>query len=618
MAPASTGEGVRGLPLPVGAIGRSPERSGRMLQHGTRPGAQQGRPERKAAPVVDGTEPHHTKNRHRRRHHRHPARGPLPDGGIGGDQVDEDDADEEWDGGQLAETGAWVLPSAKQPGDHGGPQGTPECFPEEEGGHLPGSGPWVLPPAAGVPSGPLKGRGLLYAEVLPTGTASERGAPSFMYPIAPGHSVSRPAFPHRAPPSTQGPSARAGGPGLQPHDDDLFGPLPEDAPLPSLSWPAVPAAVAPPRPASPVPKMLGSLGGLPVPPGLHSSGPYREGAESLPIGVLHDNGAFDRARTLGHIPLAPGVPGFDVADVEDQTVFASFQAPSLEGFVPAQILSGHPTGVVGDVGGWGPGPAVALLVPTHPIGTWVPQLEQNASFAPSLGVEHHTSIAAPTSLCGSDPSDLPGLAPVPAALPEAVLEQVPAGVPGGGWTYQEAWVTLLEACATELEVGRDRWRATGDPQLLRGREEGRRYLAALGQLRLAARALELACCRHLGPAPGERCTAALLRVRQVWEVPAADDGHEMALSAAAEAELAQVLGRQALAEAMADDLVLEGCSDLQAPTWEPGLCAVCLLPLDLFPALPTAAWIDGRPCLVPLANLWLHRVHPHAPTLRWS
>ena len=31
--------------------------------------------------------------------------------------------------------------------------------------------------------------------------------------------------------------------------------------------------------------------------------------------------------------------------------------------------------------------------------------------------------------------------------------------------------------------------------------------------------------------------------------------------------------------------------------------------------LPAAPWLEGRPCLVPLANLWLHCVSPHPPQL---
>ena len=50
--------------------------------------------------------------------------------------------------------------------------------------------------------------------------------------------------------------------------------------------------------------------------------------------------------------------------------------------------------------------------------------------------------------------------------------------------------------------------------------------------------------------------------------------------------------------------------------WADGLCGLTLLPLSLFEGVvPAASWLDGRPCLVPLANLWLHRVSPAPPQL---
>lgn len=52
--------------------------------------------------------------------------------------------------------------------------------------------------------------------------------------------------------------------------------------------------------------------------------------------------------------------------------------------------------------------------------------------------------------------------------------------------------------------------------------------------------------------------------------------------------------------------------------WSEGLCGLTLLPLSLFEGvLPVAAWeaLAGRPCLVPLANLWLHCVSSRAPQL---
>lgn len=53
--------------------------------------------------------------------------------------------------------------------------------------------------------------------------------------------------------------------------------------------------------------------------------------------------------------------------------------------------------------------------------------------------------------------------------------------------------------------------------------------------------------------------------------------------------------------------------------WSEGLCGLTLLPLSLFgdSARAAAPWLamGGRPCLVPLANLWLHRVSRVPPQL---
>lgn len=70
------------------------------------------------------------------------------------------------------------------------------------------------------------------------------------------------------------------------------------------------------------------------------------------------------------------------------------------------------------------------------------------------------------------------------------------------------------------------------------------------------------------------------------------------MSAAVAQEHSQVLGQQALAEGLAEAVAVQAVQETRQPAWEPGLCALCLLPLDLFPALPSAPWLDGRPCLV--------------------
>ncbi|EFN57995.1 hypothetical protein CHLNCDRAFT_142159 [Chlorella variabilis] len=50
--------------------------------------------------------------------------------------------------------------------------------------------------------------------------------------------------------------------------------------------------------------------------------------------------------------------------------------------------------------------------------------------------------------------------------------------------------------------------------------------------------------------------------------------------------------------------------------WSEGLCSLTLLPLSLFEGrLPVEPWVGCRPCLVPLANLWLHRVSHTPPQL---
>ncbi len=68
---------------------------------------------------------------------------------------------------------------------------------------------------------------------------------------------------------------------------------------------------------------------------------------------------------------------------------------------------------------------------------------------------------------------------------------------------------------------------------LRSHHDGRRYLAALGHVRLTARVAELSALRHIGGVGhmggevGERFTGALLRVREIWE--SADEEGRQAL-----------------------------------------------------------------------------------------
>ena len=72
--------------------------------------------------------------------------------------------------------------------------------------------------------------------------------------------------------------------------------------------------------------------------------------------------------------------------------------------------------------------------------------------------------------------------------------------------------------------------------------------------------------------------------------------------------------------ASADDW-LEALSGDDFPrqlSWSEGLCGLTLLPSSLFDGrLPVAAWPEngGRPCLVPLANLWRQRVSSLPPQL---
>jgi hypothetical protein len=49
--------------------------------------------------------------------------------------------------------------------------------------------------------------------------------------------------------------------------------------------------------------------------------------------------------------------------------------------------------------------------------------------------------------------------------------------------------------------------------------------------------------------------------------------------------------------------------------WSEGLDGLALLPLDLLHGLPVGSLVGGRPCLVLLANLWLHAVSPTPPDL---
>lgn len=83
---------------------------------------------------------------------------------------------------------------------------------------------------------------------------------------------------------------------------------------------------------------------------------------------------------------------------------------------------------------------------------------------------------------------------------------------------------------------------------------------------------------------------------------------EMSLSAAADEALGESLGRRAIAEALAEAVAetLEGNPTERQLTWQPGLCGFSLLPLDVFPGLPTAEWVGGRPCLVCLVDLDYH------------
>jgi hypothetical protein len=77
-------------------------------------------------------------------------------------------------------------------------------------------------------------------------------------------------------------------------------------------------------------------------------------------------------------------------------------------------------------------------------------------------------------------------------------------------------------------------------------------------------------------------------------------GEQTALNAAAEQALAEALGGAGLQDAVLEAIAetLERNPVEQQLMWQPGLCGFSLLPLDLFPGLPSEEWVAGRPCLV--------------------
>ena len=196
--------------------------------------------------------------------------------------------------------------------------------------------------------------------------------------------------------------------------------------------------------------------------------------------------------------------------------------------------------------------------------------------------------------------------------------------------------THLQAAAARLQEGEALWREAQEAGCSDALErEAGGYLAALGAtyycaavVRLAADALGLLGLLAELAAAWERCAVAFwgeLGAPPYGAPPGSAPGADSLAAAALRASscLAEVAGGtppvgRVLAELEegARRLGLMGGDEFpRLLEWREGLEAVTLLPLSVLPAA-AAPWGDeGRPCLVPLANLWLRCVSATCPAL---
>lgn len=213
----------------------------------------------------------------------------------------------------------------------------------------------------------------------------------------------------------------------------------------------------------------------------------------------------------------------------------------------------------------------------------------------------------------------PGLGAVVGREPEVAGRDlaVAAGAPElpRQLSYPQAWTQMVEVCAVELERGSQILEERGCLVEVDG---GREYLRGLGQLYLACQLLEAAMMAHVPRT--ERPPAFrqhLNRCSQAWS----SGSRDMQLEGVVAAVAPHIPSHCDLIPVQAADALAEGprWSELRSaeePRWEEGLCGITLLPLEELQELHVVPWLDERPCLVLLANLWKHRVNDRPPSLR--
>ncbi|KAK9818689.1 hypothetical protein WJX74_006255 [Apatococcus lobatus] len=207
----------------------------------------------------------------------------------------------------------------------------------------------------------------------------------------------------------------------------------------------------------------------------------------------------------------------------------------------------------------------------------------------------------------------------------AAMPRPPSGVEGPSrYRYLAAWTRLMQACAKELERGSFAWQQmchTGDPQEWMEEESGLAYLVGLGHIYFVVSLLRAAAEHYHADTHSPEFAAASERCDAAWTAKADAEGAfalQVAVIMALNHPEANRVGGLGLP--FEDLITLPSEAAKQLPILDPGavqrhsresgqkLCAFSLLPLEGLQDVPHVRWVDGQPCLVPLANLWMNRV----------
>lgn len=188
--------------------------------------------------------------------------------------------------------------------------------------------------------------------------------------------------------------------------------------------------------------------------------------------------------------------------------------------------------------------------------------------------------------------------------------------------YKHVWMELLKVCVRHLEDGSRKLQLAKQAscylQLLDD-AAARRYYAALLRVYCGTLLLSAAARHYLGGAGGRELLTLTTKAELTWD--AAGGALKNAACRASEAcgqgggsglEALRAGIREAL-EILQDEQEHEGEVVVR---WQPGACAVCLLPLEpLDTQLPVTTWIHDRECLAFLANMWMNEVQCWAPDM---